>query len=128
MKRMKRMKRMRRLTLDETWTLCMKMWRWIAKQIRKDPLSDVEGLKEEWLDNNGWDRVSLSDECFFCEYNYQHHKMGRDSCSKCPARMVDKSFGHYGCVIVDKWNYTTNPLAFYAKLQKLHKIYKAKKK
>ena len=121
------MKRMRRLTLDVTWTLCMKMWRWIAKQIRNGSERDIESLKADWLETHTKDWW-IDNSCYFCERNEQQGGVSTldcyGDCQYCPGKLVDIKFSCGD----DEYHYLNFPLAFYAKLQKLHKIYKAKKK
>lgn len=109
-----------KLSLDKTWTECLRMWKWVAGQIKKDslPLFDVKDLKEKWLNTHGYKNKSISRDCFFCEY--ADHKHG---CStSCPALEIDeKEWEVDGCCNY-RWHYEHKPLAFYAKLVELNKI------
>lgn len=121
----------KKLTLDETWVLCLRMWKWIAKQVRVDSKLDVEKLKDEWLERN-WKGEPLEESCFFCEYAATHNREAkgyRGDCpcgrSTCPAAFVDKQFS---CVDND-CNYNDHPIPFYNKLVSLNrKRLKAKAK
>ena len=117
---------MKRLTLDETWTLCMKSWRWIARKIKQDSSLDVEDLKAEWLEAHTKDK--LDNNCYFCEYNKQRGGCSTldesSDCPHCPGQLVDPEFSCDNKL----YHYEERPLAFYAELRRLHKIYKRKKK
>ncbi len=107
---------MNRLNLDETWTLCLKMWRWIAKQKKAGSQKSVGTLKREWLENHGYKDEEVMVNCFFCEYTSR--KDGAIDCNKCPAAKIDSDFhctdsGYF-------WK--REPLAFLAKLVGLNKI------
>ena len=45
----------KKLTLNQTWVLCLKMWKWIAEQVKAGNEDDIEDLKEQWLKKNGWE-------------------------------------------------------------------------
>lgn len=113
---------MKQLTLSETWVLCLRMWRWIAKEWEKDlalPESErreVFQLKNQWINAN---RLKSRTYCFFCKYAIG--KIG--SCDGCPGALVDPKFACYHA----DYNYETNPPAFYAELLRLNRIRKGKK-
>ncbi len=116
----------KKLTLNETWRLCLSMWKWIAKQKRAGTLKDTYNLKVEWLQKH-WVGKDVYDECFFCDYQIQHRKReyeGASDCPGCPGALVDKWFDcyHSGC----DWFY--NPIAFYNKLVSLNRKRKKKAK
>ena len=125
---------MKRLTLDQTWTQCLKMWRCIAKQTRAAIKADkgwdsVETLKAKWVDKHGLENACLCDHCFFCEYAYlattpEECPTWSEKCWKCPAKKIDKDFycKH------PEYNFQSNPIAFYKKLVALNKIRLARKK
>jgi len=77
---------MKRLTLDATWKLCLKQWRWIVKQRKEHPRSHVSILKERWMKKHGFADAEI--DCFFCEY--AGYRTG--DCSQCPGRKIDKTF------------------------------------
>ena len=108
---------MKRLTLDETWTLCMKMWRWIAKQKRNSSRLQIGRLKWVWVSSHTKDHPLAS--CYFCEYVVRRGL----GCNACPGRKIDTDFY---CKDND-YHFSSKPLAFYAKLQELNKKRKAKK-
>lgn len=113
---------MKRLTLDETWVLCLKMWKWIAAQKKENRRKDGEILKIEWLESHGYRCGELHLDCFFCEYGYYHAKGKKGTCDKCPARKINPKFD---CLSIG-YGYNDKPIAFYAKLVALNKKRKSK--
>lgn len=114
----KMVKRKHKFNLDETWKLCLSQWRWIAKEIKKDPNSGVWVLKAKWVNEHGYD---VKYDCFFCEYSGRRN----DSCYLCPGTQIDPEFN---CEDVE-YHYANKPIAFYNKLVSLNrKRLKAKKK
>lgn len=110
---------MKKLTLSETWRLCLKMWRWIAKERKLHPHSDVYRLKEKWMERHNLSGIYAN--CLFCEYISQRG-MG---CVQCPgARIGDKTFDCYH----EDYSFSQKPIEFYEKLVELNKIRLAKKK
>ena len=106
---------MKKLTLEETWTECMRMWRWIAKKIRKDDTYDVNDLKITWLEKHGYRDEDIISDCFFCEYAEYNGK-----CTSCPGGKVDESFN---CENLE-YHWQAEPLKFYEKLKELNRIRK----
>ncbi len=121
---------MKRLTLDETWVLCLAMWKWIAKEGRAATKAgivwDVCELKREWVDIHGFEKIKIYHNCFFCEYahHYSYEDIRGEGCNLCPARKIDKEFDCHN----DEYYYFCYPIAFYKKLLALNKIRLAKKK
>lgn len=113
---------MRKLSLDKTWELCLKQWKWIAGQVEKGNKDCVAQLKYQWFEVHNFCPNDLCGFCFFCERNEQ--SKSTVGCDNCPGRKVDKTFGCRN----SQYNYSTEPLAFYAKLLELNKIRLAKKK
>ncbi len=112
---------MKKLTLDQTWKLCMSMWRWIAKQKREGSRLTVEQLKNQWLIAHGYGGKGIRDNCFFCEYMASHSTM---PCEKgCPGTRIDKKFW---CLDLS-YHFLDNPIAFYNKLVSLNRKRLAKK-
>lgn len=111
---------MKKLTLDQTWKLCLSMWRWIAKQIRQGSFLSVRLLKRIWLENHGYYDKEISENCFFCEYS-ERHKF--KDCDGCPGIKVDIEFG---CG-KSEYDWFSNPIAFYNKLRALNRRRMAKK-
>ena len=109
---------MKKRTLNQTWILCLRMWRWIAKVWTLDGPS-VHDLKSLWLESNGFTK-SIDANCFFCDYNWQFENGG---CWSCPGRLVTSSFS---CSSVTH-DYETKPVAFYNELLRLNRIRKEKK-
>ena len=111
---------MKRLTLDETWKLCLSMWRWIAKMIREGSELFVSELKDQWLRDHGYEHeVWLT--CFFC--GYIHHPK-RTCDTNCPARMIDRNFNCHN----PDYDYQSKPIAFYNKIVSLNRKRLAKRK
>ncbi len=122
---------MKRLTLDETWVLCLKMWKWIARQVRAAIKAgktwSVIELKNEWLSNHGLACNNIEHDCFFCEYARKRNpykEIRGAGCNLCPAKKIVKDFQ---CVDY-LYDYENNPIAFYKRIFQLNKIRLAKKK
>ena len=120
---------MKRLTLDETWTLCLRMWKWIAGEVKKGSREDVDDLKAEWLEDNNFEDEYFANDCFFC--GYVEERTGKTpypdeggTCALCPAKKVAEFFG----CCEDEYHYSGKPLAFYAKLVELNKKRLSKKR
>ncbi len=103
----------RRFNLEETWRLCLSMWRWIAKQIREGSEESVSDLKEEWLEKEGIEEIE--EDCFFCEY-------GGGECGDCPGRLVDPDFH---CAN-DEYYWVDSPILFCNELIRLNRKRKGK--
>ncbi len=99
---------MKKLNLDETWRLCLEMWKWIAGEAGA---LFVPILKEQWLREHGYED-RLQADCFFCDYS-----KGR-GCLPCPGKEVDEAFD---CTCTD-YDYCDNPIKFYNKLVSLNEI------
>jgi len=111
---------MKRLNLDETWRLCLSMWRWIAKEKRTGSRISVPTLKARWVKKYGFGAYEINGDCFFCEYIDKRSR----HCDSCPPCKVDNDFA---CNHKD-YHYASNPIAFYNKLVSLNrKRLKAKK-
>lgn len=101
---------MKKRTLNQTWTLCLRMWRSIAKT--KNGM-DVIDLKQQWVEDNEIENLNGSN-CFFCDY--------ANSCSQCPGRLVDPDFRCEN----PEYNYEDKPVAFYKELLRLNRIRKTR--
>lgn len=101
------------MTLNQTWKNCLRMWKWIVKQVKKGR-TNVENLKEEWLEEHEFTNPLWSD-CFFCDYDAQHSSGNDECCSKCPGRLVSKSFN----CMESGYDYQDRPEKFYQKLLQL---------
>ena len=115
---------MKGINLDETWRLCLQMWKWIVKEWKKRIREDytdldsnflVEELKEEWLAKHKFGYIRNT--CFFCKY-------AGINCSECPARKIDKRFDCMKC----EYNFGYKPVEFLKKITRLNKIRLAKRK
>jgi len=113
------MKRKRKRTPEQTWSKCIRMWRWIVAQIVKNPDADVVDLKCQWFSKHD-PYATVAADCYFCEWvlRYSH---GNNMCHSCPAYLVDKDF-HCGN---PAYNYEIKPAAFLAKIEELNKRRKA---
>lgn len=100
------------LTLDETWEKCLKMWRWIVKQIKLHPYSNVEVLKRKWLKKYGFGKIY--NDCFFCDYTFKHASI---ECDKCPAFLVDR---YFHCTS-NEYCWEKKPAEFLKKITELNK-------
>ena len=114
---------MKKLTLSETWTLCLQMWKWIAGQVKKGR-TETGALKKEWLLEHDWGDGELVNNCFFCEW-----ALGKDDAetysyggcpNRCPASKIDENFS---CRNIE-YDYYDCPIKFYQKLVRLNKIRK----
>ena len=115
---------MKKRTLNQTWTLCLRMWRWIAKvwQTPRYRRYSVLRLKSIWLKKNGFNSIKIKSTCFFCDYALED-RYGDPVCDTCPGYLVDDAFE----CISDDYYYRDNPVGFYNKLLQLNRIRKAKK-
>lgn len=108
----------KQLTLEETWKLCLDMWKWIAKCLKKHKKADyhlmVDTLKQKWLDKNGYEDIDIDSNCFFCEYQAQHP--GKNVCATCPGRLVSSTFDCFD----DSCHFEYEPILFYKKLVRLY--------
>ena len=108
---------MKKRTLNQTWVLCLQMWKWIAKvwQTPRYRQYDVLKLKEIWLRKNGFEPECLRAHCFFCDYK------GVESCHQaCPGALVDSRFS---CYHYD-YNFEDKPVEFYKEILRLNRIRK----
>lgn len=110
----------KKLSLNETWKLCLQMWKWIAGQRKKGNKDCVGALKFQWLKEHDFDYWGINCRCFFCEYANQP---GRRGCKNCPAVLVSPRFGCENTT----YDYWDNPIAFYNKLVSLNKKRQKKK-
>ena len=111
---------MKRLTLDETWKQCLKMWRWIVREVGKreitSPLSagEITDLKREWIAANGFKR--MLNDCFFCAYDSRYAV----ECSHCPAGSMEGGDAFW-CEYNPEFNWASEPAAFLRKLESLNR-------
>lgn len=113
-------------TVDETWELCLKMWKWISRQCKGKGWRwckrNVSRLKIEWLLANGFEAGEFSQNCFLCDRTTPRGEFGFD-CSKCPGLKV---WPEFDCA--DSKDYPIGmffirqPREFYAELKRLNKI------
>lgn len=122
----------KKLTIEQAWTLCLKMWKWIAENYKNDKIESTTQLKKRWLKENKTlpemkdvDINYLSFSCFFCQYNVEQRaskiKVNYDDanmdCSKCPAKLVSKRFC---CERYEAYNWMCKPKQFYKRIKELH--------
>jgi hypothetical protein len=104
--------------LDETWTECLRMWKWIVRQV-KAGRTDIGNLKRKWRKDNGY--RNIRSDCFFCEYS---SKRDGNLCDNCPGKLVDKEFSCGGT----DYDWSEKPLEFYKVLKKLNRKRKKREK
>jgi hypothetical protein len=114
-----RVKGMKKLTLNQTWTKTMPMWRWIGEEIKVDSPLAGNNLKGEWFDKNDPESRNCRFGCYFCQYSSDHMEP-EQWCSQCPARLVSPKLHAYWCE-ENQWDWNKKPLAFLAKLEALNK-------
>lgn len=113
---------MTKYTLDETWELCLQMWKWIAGQIKANPALDVADLKGEWTKEHNF--VDIDCNCFFCQYDTgKNEEWEEDECLQCPGRLVDPEFN---CTN-SEYHYFRLPIEFSEQLLELDKKRKEQK-
>lgn len=106
----------KKISLEQTWRLCLKMWKWIALKYLENPQRSVNNLKQQWLDENGFDSNPIQSGCFFC-----HYKGGDKDCiDNCPGVLIDQDF----FCTYHEYDYWSQPLAFYQELLRLNHIRK----
>lgn len=114
---------MKKLTLNQTWTLCLRMWKWIDEQIGKGDRTDIDMLKYQWLKKNNYELGKIEEDCFFCERNINlNDGGGYPNCKDCPGVLVNKRFA----CMNKTYHYTTKPRKFYQKLLQFNKKRKTK--
>lgn len=99
--------------LDVCWEECEAMTQWVAENY--NVIGDFELLKEDWLEDNGYDNIIIEDNCFFCHYAYFS---GYCYCNCCPGRSVDAQFSCgnplYRCEKL--------PVEFYEKIREMNEL------
>jgi len=108
------------LTLEGTWTECLRMWNDMN-------LSNLIGQeKRDWMRANDYEFVACN--CFFCDYDSTH---GGSDCTSCPGRLVDPDFN---CEIYygeddegSNYNFYEEPVGFLEKIEELYEEYKEAK-
>lgn len=116
---------MKKLSLDETWDLCLQMWKWIAyHKSRKNDYHSVFLRKDKWLHDNKFKDGDVLTSCFFCEYVSKRRRrksvdcsLGNGADSLCPAAKIDEEF----CCMNSEYHYADYPIQFYKKLLQLNK-------
>ena len=111
------MKTTKDMKLKTVWKLCIKMWDWIAEEIRAGSKFSVSSLKSQWCRMHGYELLS---DCFFCDYSdrmFPGSQVVEDLCPHCPARAVAKTF----TCQQSPHNYKRAPLSFHAKLHRMNK-------
>lgn len=102
---------MKDMTLNKTWEECLRMWKWIVKQIDAGNKSCVAILKHKWLIQHGYCPDDIRSFCFFCQYACD----SGSECSRCPGKIVSKRFD-CRCIA---YSYNKEPKKFYKKLLQL---------
>ena len=111
----------KKLTLNQTWTLCLKQWKWIIEQLDAGSEKAITVLKQEWLKRNGYKTKEIWATCFFCEYVASRRNF---SCQEnCRARLIAKRFHCERAA----YNYSFEPRKFYKVIFGLNEKRKAQK-
>lgn len=108
-----------KLTLERTWTECLRLWKWVKEQIEAGSKKTVWELKEEWMKRNNYSDIAQCN-CFFCHYDARNEM----NCDFCPGRLVDKTFDCEN----KSYAWHDKPIAFYKKLLELNRKRKKAKK
>ena len=103
----------KKLTLNQTWTLCLRQWKWIIKQLDAGSVECIANLKEQWTKQNEYGINRINANCFFCEYASRH----LDCTQSCPGKLVSKQFDCENSSYI----YRIKPRKFYKKLLELNK-------
>lgn len=116
------------LNLNETWELCIKMWKWIAKVY--DGSVSVNTLKAQWMRKHGF--KGIMHNCFFCDWQIEMleefeelRNMSYPCKILCPAKLASDEFA--GCES-SKYPYDDNPRAFYQEIKRIYEIRESMKK
>lgn len=104
---------------------CKAQWDWIIERLKTDPDADIEDLKVEHMDRFHPRCDGVLAECWFCEYNKHHKKVGDEDCASCPGRLIDPAIRGVWCE-QSAYHFSYRPHAFYAKLCSLYKKWEAK--
>lgn len=114
--------------LNETWELCMKMWKWIVKVY--DSSVSVNTLKARWMQKHGFEGIECN--CFFCDWReeiveeFEELQDILNPCKiLCPAKIASNEFT--GCCS-KKYHYEINPKAFYQEIKRIYEIRESMKK
>lgn len=103
-------------TLQETWDLCLKMWRWIADYYM--PGDSIVQLKRQWLKLHGLGEAGITESCFFC-HSTAVCPGAKQDCNVCPGKAADPSFS----CMTRRYHYYNEPKKFYREIARLHKIW-----
>jgi len=113
-----KLKSMKGLSIEETWKVCLRMWKWISQHWQEDNIHD---LKKKWVDKHGY--VGIHCNCFFCTYAKSTGSYSERCLFHCPARKVDPGF----MCINSSYHFIDHPKQFYQKLVELNEIRLKKK-
>ena len=110
------------LTLDQTWDLCLCMWRWVVAQLKAGTDMTVDELKCLWLTGHGFKEKGWPIHgCFFCDYGAEG-LVGVDCtgerCRRCPIPFKNKP---YQCEKSRGLNWVLRPKLFLAGLESLNR-------
>jgi len=119
----------KRLSLEQAWSVSLRMWKWIAEQRKKERMDSVTALKDEWFETQQkkYEADDFLASCPFCEYsahpfceysaqtNVDANMDDDDFCGGCPGKLVDKRFKCRNRT----YNYYREPVKFYKKLLQL---------
>jgi len=105
-----------KMSLNKTWSECLRMWKWITQVGLRLTEEDIEELKHLYLTANGYSPHTLENDCYFCDYS-------NGECTVCPGILVNKNFNCIGDI-----DYEDNPIEFYKLLVRLNKKRLSKKR
>ena len=109
------------LSLDESWSECLRMWNDLDIEDYEDGYTGIDELKDDWLKANEYSGVRY--DCFFCDYAERisgTRSVSAGMCRECPGRVVDK---HFYCMNNDI-DYMEYPVALRDRLNVLYRRYK----
>jgi len=115
---------MKKRTLNQTWVLCLRMWRAAAKELVGKIINDydtIDRFKRRWMEENGFGSEKIKSNCFFCDYVGKDEN-GDPDCTTCPGALVDP---YFDCCD-DEYYFRYYPQKFYEELLRLNRIRKGK--
>ena len=113
-----------RLSLEKTWTECLKMSSYIDRERKKGRYS-IGDLKDKWI-RKYYPQKYICNDCFFCAFTLGKSTFGHRHvhCDKYPGRLIDKDFD---CMSME-YHYARKPHKFYLKLKQLNRLRKLNRK
>ena len=112
-----------KLPFWKAWRDCLQMWRWIVKEVKKTPTTNIWDAKRQWMKKYR-PKLDLNLSCYFCEYNLQHGGDPPNDCHYCPGAIIDRRFH---CEDIEKYNWGQHPQEFLRKLESLDRMRRKRK-